>query len=190
MTTTKYYALWIYHCFGDRVANAISEYPETLMELHEENIKNPYSYYHNYKDKIEEITVELIDCYTYNSITKTIEPYTESDIAEDHAFYALSNLPIIKNNKININENKYDDEYQNEECEYKNNNEENDTDVLIYLSKTIHTIWQHHSDLYNKIDNKNTVVMDPELPTFFYTEWTSYSPVEPDVYYEESIMNA
>jgi hypothetical protein len=32
--------------------------------------------------------------------------------------------------------------------------------------------------------------MDPELPTIFYTHWPSNLPVEPDVYYEETIMNA
>jgi hypothetical protein len=171
--TTKYSALWTYQC-GDRSANAISEYPETLMKLHEDHIKNPNSCWHNYKDIVEEIKVEPINCYTYKNITKTIEPYSDSDIASEHAFYAFNNTVTLRND---CSEEEDDDAFSKGE-------------VLIYLSKTIHHLWEYHSEIYQKTKDKANFIMDPELPTIFYTHWPSNLPVEPDVYYEETIMNA
>ena len=168
MSTTKYYALW--HDRGDdcKSAAAISENPDTLLPLHEDNIKNPDSYYHNYKDVIEEIKVEPIECYTYVPEIQVFEPYCDGDEAADHAFYAFNCLPTK---------------------EFDESGE-----VLIYLSSTIHAEWRHHSDQYQAhLRSKSKDIpmsMDPKLPTFFYTSWPSQNPVEPDVYYEEGIMNA
>jgi hypothetical protein len=182
MSTTKYYALWYYSFIDGKSTNAISENPESLMPLHEESIKNLDSCYHNYKSFIGEIKVEPIYCYTYNSETKTIEPYNDSHIADDHAFYAFNNVPTLL--------------LEEEEKDYTMFE-----DILIYLSKTDHSKWIYYSDLYKNFNdqdknsneqnnNQNNFIMDSEIPKFFYINWPSLSPVEPDIYYEESIMNA
>ena len=171
MSTSKYYALW--HDRGDdcKSAAAISENPYVLLALHEEHIKNPDSCYHNYKDVIEEIKVEPIECYTYVPEIHVFEPYCDRDAAEDHAFYAFNCLPTK---------------------EFDESGE-----VLIYLSTSVHAEWIHHSEQYQahlRSESKNIpfdVGSDTELPTSFYTDsWPSHDPVEPDVYYEEGIMNA
>ena len=72
----KYYALWYYsYCDGARVAFGISEHPETLVQLHKNNIKNPESKWFHYDERVNEMKIEPIECYTYHSETEKIEPY-------------------------------------------------------------------------------------------------------------------
>lgn len=193
MTTNKYFALWHYSdSFGTRSAAAISEKPETLMKLHQDNIKNPNSYWHSYKNNISEIKVEPIECYTYNSVIKMIEPYIESYIAKDHAFYAVNSssctdnifgLPFYDNVTIKITD-------SGGEVLDSNDYDLNKGEILVYMSKTVYDEWLYYHILYEKSDDQDNFIMNPEVPTFFYTEWTSDLPVEPDVYYEENIINA
>jgi len=63
-------------------------------------------------------------------------------------------------------------------------------EILIYLSKECHKLWQECSDQYRDAEDRDNFIMDPHLPTFFYTDWPSHSPVETNVCYEEGIMNA
>lgn len=207
----RYSALWHYHCFGGRSATAISENPETLMDLHNENIKNPDSCYHNYKENIENITVEPINCFTYNSLTKRITPYNESDVADDSAFYAFN---CFDKDYYDEDEREYYETLtglnQEEAIEYEFDKGE----ILIYLSKTYHDIWEKQSQLYQdsirgipfipfaeknsennskillETENRLKNIRDPDLPRFFYTCWPSDLPIIPDFYYEEGIMNA
>jgi len=58
-------------------------------------------------------------------------------------------------------------------------------EVLIYLSKEEHNIWRELSN-----DNKPVNLEDCEYPKFFYEELVSLNVIEPDVYYDEGIMNA
>ena len=168
MSTNKYYALW--HVLGNdrKSAAAISENPERLMPLHENTIANPYSCYHDYKDLIEEIKVEPIECYTYFPEIRVFEPYCDRDAAADNAFYAFNNLPT------------------------KDFDESGE--ILIYMSTAIHTEWIHKSDHYKNhvwsMIRGIRMNLDPEFPSFFYTDWPSHNPVEFDVYYEDGIINA
>ena len=183
-TSTTYYALWYYFTLDEKIAHAISDQPDTLMALHEESIKNPDACYHNFKDRIEKIEVEPIECYTYIPEIQVFEPYCEHDAAADHAFYAFNQLPT---KEFDITEN----------------------EVLIYMSTSIHAEWICHSDQFQAcrkrygLEKSFQDIMDlcaqqksdhndfhTKLPSFFYESWPSHDPVEPDVYYEEGIMNA
>jgi hypothetical protein len=190
----KLYAVW-HHChlLGTRGACAISENPETLMPLHLEKTENPQSLWHNYKHRVSEVKVEPIECYTYNVETKSIEPYNDSQNAEDHAFYAFN---TTCNDNIGISF--YDDivlKVADSDGNILDNDDFDDFDkgeVLIYLSKSCHSLWRECSIKYREscCDDKDDFIMDPDLPIFFYLDWTSDLPVEPNVYYEEGIMNA
>ena len=186
------YALW-HHChfFGTRGACAISNEPNTLLPLHLENIKNPNSCWHNYSHTVSSLKVEPIECYTYNVETKNIEPYNDSHEAENHDFYAFNSL---------CNENMgltfYDDiviQVADSDGNILDNDDFDDFDkgeVLIYMSKDCHKLWLECSDRYREASDKDNFIMDPNLPSFFYTDWPSHLQVEPNVYYEEGIMNA
>lgn len=194
MTTNKYLALWYYYDFyGERCAFAVSDKSYTLLKLHEDNIKNPNSCWHDNKEKVNEIKIEPIECYTYDEIIKKIVPYNESHIANDHEFYAINTLTsnedfalygltfydniiikIIDSDGGILDSNDYDNLNKGE--------------ILIYISKTIYNMWMKCYELYNKT-NENLII-DSDVPTFFYTEWTSHDPVIPNIYYEEGIMNA
>lgn len=187
MTTNKYYALW-HHCyvFGNRDTNIISEKPETLLQQHNDHIKNPESCWHNYKENVSEMIINPIECYTYNN--KKLEPYNDSHIKDDSAFYAVNYneddnefgiifykdvvIKLTYNDGITIIDST---DYELEKGPF-----------LVYLSKTDYNKWNECHELYKKSD----CIMDPELPIFFYTNWTSDDPVLPDVYYQESVMNA
>jgi hypothetical protein len=211
MTTNKYFALWHYcESFGTRGAAAISENPDSLMKLHQDNIKNPNSrwygnkvkvnekvepiecYTHNSVDNISEIKVEPIECYAYNSDIKMIEPYNDSHIADDHAFYAVNSsscfdnifgLPFYDNVTIKITD-------SGGEVLDSNDYDLDKGEFLVYMSKTVYDEWMYYHILYEKSDDQDNFMMDPEIPSFFYTEWTSHLSIEPDVYYEDGIMNA
>ena len=89
----KYYALWYYsYCDGARGAFAISEHPEMLIQLHKENSKNPESQWYNYDEKLYEMKVEPIECYTYNAETNKIEPYDGRQKENGYDFYAFNTL--------------------------------------------------------------------------------------------------
>jgi hypothetical protein len=192
---TKYYALWYYsYCDGARGANAISEHPERLIQLHEENSKNPESQWYNYDEKLYEMKTEPIECYTYNSETKKIEPYDDSHKTDGYDFYAFSTL--CNNSSFGLSF--YDDvvmKVADTDGNFLDNNDFDEFDkgqILVYLSKGWHKLWQECSDIYQKYACKDTFIMslDSDLPTFCYTDWPSHSPVEPNVYYEDGIMNA
>jgi hypothetical protein len=188
----KYYGLWYHsHFFGARSAHAISENPETLLPLHEENIKDPDSQWHNLKENVSEIKVEPVECYTYNSVLQRIEPYNDSHKTDGHAFYAFNalgndsfglsfyddiNITIIDSDGQLLDNDDYDDMNKGE--------------ILIYLSRSCKDLWETCSDRYQKADDQDNFVTDANLPKFFYTDWPSTSPVEANVYYEEGIMNA
>jgi hypothetical protein len=188
----KLYAVW-HHChlLGTRGACAISENPETLMPLHLENTKNPQSLWHNYKHNVSEVKAEPIECYTYNAETKSIEQYNDNHKAEDHDFYAFN--PLC-NEDMGLTF--YDDialKIADSDGNILDNDDFDDFDkgeVLIYLSKGCHKLWRECSSQYREAKDKDDFIMDPNLPSFFYTDWTSDLPVEQNVYYEEGIMNA
>ena len=203
MTTNKFYALW-YHMglFGARSAYAISEKPETLIKLHEDNIINPKSWY-DFEHVITEIKVDPIECYTYNSITKMIEPYNDNHIADNHAFYAVNTLSTTDSNIFGLTF--YDDiiiKMTDSDGNIIGNDDYDKYDdfekgeILIYLSKTVYEKWMYYHELYKKADedkksnDEDKFIMDLDVPKFFYTDWTSHDPVEPHIYYEEGIMNA
>jgi hypothetical protein len=181
--SSKYNALWYYHCFG-KYAYAISESLEKLMTLHEESIVSPGCFYHQISSTINKVIVEPIECYTYNN--KIIEPFNDSHIKLNHNFYAFNSLP---------NNNNGDDDDDNNDND--NNDDDDDDDdeiideyeVLVYMSEEDHKLWLYYSNIFSKIENKKEYIMDSQVPKFFYTFWPSDSPVIPDVYYEESIMN-
>ena len=190
----KYYALWYYsYCDGARGAFAISEHPEMLIQLHKENSKNPESQWYNYDEKLYEMKVEPIECYTYNAETEKIEPYNDGKNQEGYDFYAFNTLC---NDSFRLTF--YDDivmKVADTGGNFLDNDDFEDLDkgeILIYLSKGWHKLWQECSDLYQKCEHKEKFIEypDSDLPTFFYTDWPSYSPVEPNVYYEEGVMNA
>jgi hypothetical protein len=185
-TSTTYYALWYYFTLDDKIAHAISDRPDTLLALHEESIKNPDACYHDFKDIIEEIKVEPIECYTYIPEIQVFEPYCEHDKKKDHAFYAFNALPT---KEFDITEN----------------------EVLIYMSTSIHATWEYHSDQFQAcrkrygLEKSFQEIMDlcaqqqqqsdhndfhTKLPSLFYTSWPSHDPVEFNKYYEDGIMNA
>lgn len=183
-TPTKFHALWYYFTPEEKIGHAISDQPDTLMPLHEESIKNPDACYYDFNERIENICVEPIECYTYVPEIQVFEPYCEEDKKEDHAFYAFNTLPTKE----------FDEE---------------GGEVLIYMSTSIHATWEHHSDQFQacrkrygleksfpeimylcaqqQSDHKD---FRTQLPSFFYTSWPSHNPVEFNVYYEEGIMNA
>jgi hypothetical protein len=129
----KYYALWHYNCLGSRNAVAISEDPITLMALHEDNIENPASCNHEYKDLIEDVKVAPIECYTYHSEIQALEPYCERDEANDHAFYAFNHIPTA---------------------------ESGDEEVLVYMSKMVHDAWRHHFNCTGGWPSRSSVIPD------------------------------
>ena len=193
----KYYGLWYDSgVFGARSAHAISEDPKTLLPLHLENIKNPDSQWHNFKENVSEVNVAPVECYTYNAETKRIEPYNDSHKTYGHDFYAFNTLSssiypnsfgflsfyddvviqMVDSDGQNLDNDDYDDFNKGE--------------ILIYLSIECHFLWKECSDRYRKSDDKEIFIMDPNLPKFFYTDWPSHSLVEEDFYYEEGIMNA
>ena len=192
ISTVKYNALWYYSDFyGVRSAHAISEHPETLLSLHEEKIQNPDSCWHNYSYSVSEIKVEPIECYTYNELLQKIEPYNDSDKKENHDFYAFNTLFRYDNFGISF----YDDidmKIVDSDGELLDS-DDYDMDkgeILIYLSKKCRDLWEKCSELYNKSEDKENFVKNPDLPEIFYTNWPSDLPVETDVYYEEGIMKA
>ena len=189
-----YYALWYYsYCDGARGAFAISEHPEMLIKMHEENCKNPESQWYNYDENLYEMKVEPIECYTYNRETEKIEPYNDGKNQEGYDFYAFHTLC---NTSFGLSF--YDDIVMKVADTGGNFLDKDDFDdfdkgeILIYLSKSCHKLWQECSDLYQKYKNKEKFNenMDSYLPTFFNTDWPSHSPVERNVYYEDGIMNA
>jgi len=192
MTTNKYHAFWHYcSFFGSRGAVAISEKPETLLKLHEDNIKNPDSCWHNYKHNVSEIKVEPIECYTYNNVTKKLEPYNDSHIADDYEFYAVNSLSgddfgVTLYNDVII-------KVTDSDGNFLDDDDFDDLDkgeFLVYLSKNDYNKWMELHELYTNYDIKDNFIMDPDVPSFFYLTWTSHDPVLPDVYYEEGLMNA
>jgi hypothetical protein len=191
----KYYALWYYsYCDGARGAFAISEHPEMLIQLHEENIKNPESQWYNYDEKLYEMKVEPIECYTYNRETEKIEPYYDKHKTDGYDFYTFNTLCINRHFGFSF----YDDivmKVADTGGNFLDNydfDDWNKGEILIYLSKSCHKLWQECSDLYQKSEYKEKFneYPDSDLPTFFYTDWPSHSPVEPNVYYEDGVMNA
>ena len=188
----KYYGLWYDSgVFGARSAHAISEDPKTLIPLHLENIKNPDSDWHNFKENVSEVNVAPVECYTYNAETKKIEPYNDSHWADDHEFYAFNTLDNDR-----FGQSFYDDVVIQmvdsdgglmDNDDYDNFNK---GEILIYLSMECHFLWKECSDRYQESDDKEHFIMDPNLPKFFYTDWPSHLFVEPDFYYREGIMNA
>jgi len=210
------------HLMGTRGAVAISENPETLIPLHLENTENPQSLWHNYKHRVSEVKVEPIECYTYNVETKSIEPYNDSHYAEDHAFYAFNStcndnigISFYDDIVLKIADSSSADNSRRElskddlgfplqaslatgnspDGNILDNDDFDDFDkgeVLIYLSKSCHSLWRECSIKYREscCDDKDDFIMNPDLPIFFYLDWTSDLPVEPNVYYEEGIMNA
>lgn len=186
----KYYALWHHYYFhGARGAFAISEHPETLLPLHIRTANNPESELYNFRDNISEIKVEPIECYIYNNETKTLEPYDDSHIADNHHFYAFNSL----GSEI-FGRSFYDDivlklsDSDNEIIESGDYDDWDKGEILIYLSKSCRDLWQECSDQYQK--SGDNFVMDPDLPEFFYTCWPSHLPIETDIYYEDGVMNA
>jgi hypothetical protein len=192
----KYYGLWYYSgSFGARSAHAISEHPETLLPMHEENIKDPDLQWHNFKENVSEIKVESIDCYTYNVETKSIEPYNDSHKTDGHDFYSFNTLSSsIYPNSFGLSF--YDDvviKITDSDGQILDNDDYDDLnkgEILIYLSRSCKDLWETCSDRYQKADDQDNFVTDANLPKFFYTDWPSTSPVEANVYYEEGIMNA
>jgi hypothetical protein len=140
MTTTKYSALWQYvYDLGSRSACAISSNPESLLSLHEEHIKNLNSCWHNYKDRVNELKVEPIECYFYNTETKELEPYCDNHNADDHNFYAFNTISDFGLNfyeNVNI---KITDSGGNELD--SNDYDLDKGEILVYLSKTVHQEW-------------------------------------------------
>jgi len=161
MSTPIYYALWYRTLNNEISANAISANESSLYKLHEESILNPECLYHSYKKNIFEIIVDKIMCYKYNNISKKIEILNNTDELNNGAFYAMNNYPFINNNIYTAKE------------------------VLIYLTKEDHEIWRRLSN-----DKESLNKIDSEYPLFFYEELVSLNIVQPDTYYEESIMNS
>ena len=190
----KYYALWYYsYCDGARVAFGISEHPETLVQLHKKNIKNPESKWFHYDERVNEMKIEPIECYTYNNETEKIEPYDGRQKENGYDFYAFNTLC-----NDSFGSSFYDDivmKVADTDGNFLDNDDFDDLDkgeILIYLSKGWHKLWQECSDLYQKCEDKEKFIkyFDSDLPMFFYTNWPSHSPVEPNVYYEDGVMNA
>jgi hypothetical protein len=184
MTTNKYYALWYHsYTFGARSTHVISEKPETLLQQHINHIKNPNSFWHNLKKNVNELKVGPIECYTLNN--NKLEPYNDSHIKNDCAFYAVSSYiddQIYKDIIIKIT---YSDGITILDANDYDNLDKGE--ILIYLSKSDYNKWKECRELYQKSDD---CIMDPELPRFFYTNWTSHDPILPDVYYDDGLMNA
>lgn len=189
-----YYALWYYsYCDGARGAFAISEHPEMLIKLHEENSKNPKSLWCNYREEIYEMKIEPIECYTYNNETEKIEPYDGRQKENGYDFYAFNTLC-----NDSFGSSFYDDivmKVADTDGNFLDNDDFEDLDkgeILIYLSKGWYKLWQECSDLYQKFEHKENFIkyFDSDLPMFLYTNWPSHSPVEPNVYYEDGIINA
>jgi len=188
----KYYGLW--YCsdfFGARSAHAISEYPETLMKLHENAVANKKTQWHNFKENVSDIRVEPIECYTYIKELQKIISYHDSHKTDGHAFYAFNPL-CGENFEMNFYEDidmKIID--SGGDLLDSNDYEFDKGEILIYLSKSCKDLWEECNDQYKKAgDLSSNFSMDSKLPIFFYTTWLSDLQVEPDTYYEEGIMNA
>ena len=194
MTTTLYYALW-YYCdiYGSRLAYAISKNRQNLIPLHEKNVKT-VSWQGN-SEIVSEIKIAPIECYTYNIKTKEIEPYQELHMTYSHQFYAFDTMlcgdndygcSVYKDVEINIVD-------SDGNAMGSNDYDLGKDEILIYLSYSVHKIWKECSNkykYYTKFSNGTSdFVMDPYLPTFFYTQWPSHSCVDTDVYFKDGIMN-
>lgn len=173
MTSTVFSALW-YNCSqGKMSAAAISDSADTLNELHNISVTVPNSYYNNYKHIIESVTVEPIDCYTYDDRTMTLIPFYKSDtiFIADGAFYAINNYPMVR--PVDMDDESWD------QYVYKNIFIK---DILVYLSRKNHEIWRNCSRI-SYDSNANCI-----YPIFFHDEIIS-NEIIPNKYYEEGIMN-
>jgi hypothetical protein len=184
MATTKYYAFW-YNCyfFGERTAYFISEDSEKLLKFFDDYKKKISSYLYFFNNITNKITIDPIECYTYNSKTKTLDEYNDNDIKPDCAFYAVNsfgnnfNLEFYKDVLITIIDT---------DGNYSTSDDLNKGEILVYLSKTDHNKWNECYNLYK--DSKNNFVMDNNYPDFFYTAHTSKDPINENIYYENGII--
>lgn len=153
MTTTPYYSL-IYHFNNEKSSTAISRDKNKLLDLHNKSILDPNCYYHKYKNNIINITCELIKCYTYNSKTKTLDPYCNNDKIKisNGKFYAINRYPI-------------DDKTLDE--------------ILIYTTVDIHKKWRFCSK-----GKKILRDLDNDTPKFFYDELISNEVIDDTYYAE------
>jgi hypothetical protein len=111
------YALSYVFPDGEKSASIISEKKDILMDIHKTSILDPTILFHQYKQKIIRIDINVIQCYTYNNIEKTLKPYEVTDNKPDWHFYASYEYPVINTNSENLSE------------------------MIIYMSKDEHYIW-------------------------------------------------
>jgi hypothetical protein len=159
-----FYAIWYYSIDGEKSTNAISTSIDKLWEIQYTSIFDPVCYYHEYKSRIRKITVEPIQCYKYNNVTKQIEYLQNIDELDmvNGAFYAIDNYPFL-------------DFVPNVSSE-----------SLLYMLKEDQEQW---INCYEQKKNDTDFKCDIIYPLFFYEEPIS-NIVIPDTYYEEGIMNA
>lgn len=200
--STKYYALWLYMKEDDpdilniiasstpetrayqsqsylKYANAISENPNSLIELHIKELDACNMEYYNYRDRVEKVTVEPIYCYTYNTETKTFQKFCNSDIKDGNNFYATQGLPNIRkfnaflegNNYIPDNTIRAADNYSIA----AGDNIDTFTEMLVYLPEDIHA----------KIRNNKYNTREHHIMPIMLSEFN----VVPNVYYSECIAN-
>jgi hypothetical protein len=111
------YALSYVFPDGEKSASIISEKKDILMDIHKTSTLDPTILFHQYKQKIIRIDINVIQCYTYNNIEKTLKPYDITDNKPGWDFYASYEYPVINTNSENLNE------------------------MIIYMSKDEHDIW-------------------------------------------------
>jgi len=121
-----YYALWYIFTDEERTTNAISVYPLSLENLHEEILLNPNNLYYTYKNSINKIIVEPIDCYKYNEELKTLERIEHYNELNNGLFYATQYLA----KSLTL------------------------TEILVYLTKEQHEIWRDCANKDNNKDKK------------------------------------
>jgi hypothetical protein len=162
----RFTALWYYHCFGVRSAVAISENPETLLDIHKTEVESPNSLYHEYADGIDAICLEPIDIYKYNTSTKKLDAFYVTDDGDNSLYklYAINRLPS-------------DDGSQDGDTIYEQG------EVLVYLSKEQHALWYKYSSEFNE----DTILIDEDVPSFFYLDPISPEPVKFDCFYADGI---
>ena len=110
-----YYALWYIFTDEERSTNAISVSPLSLEKMHREILVDYNNLYHIYKNSINKIVVEPIDCYKYNEELKILELVEDYNELNNGLFYATQYLPY---SGLTLKE------------------------ILVYLTKEQHEIWR------------------------------------------------
>jgi hypothetical protein len=170
-----YYALWYYINEDNHIisksTNAISTDINDLYKLQNNIELDSGCYYQKYRYLIKNIIVQPIKCYIYDNKSQQLKELIENN---DFNLIDINLYSIYSSyNSIFVIDSKFDDNFILEE-------------ILIYLTKEDHDIWLN---LHLNKDKEN-IVKNDLYPSFFYNESISHHCIQPDVYYEEGIMNA